>query len=204
VPTYIRALRVLLVASCALPLAPLAGCQSRESDTYAVQVVPGPELDVALSTDLLVPRDIDSIRIERSLPELSAGSISTEERQLGPSDLELPTILHFSELMQPVAYRSVGIRVTTWKGGTPVVFTEAVFKMPDAGALVVPLVLEASCKGQLKMLADASFASTCPDQQTCREGRCESIDRRAEGATTEGAAGAPSESERGFAGDPSP
>jgi hypothetical protein len=189
VQPYTRAARPLVVAVLCVAIAYLTSCQS--NDSHRVQLVQGPELDVALSTDLAIPADLDSIRIERWLPEISTRSISTEEHELGPTGLELPAILYFSGLSQPAFDRSVGIRVIAWKGGTPVVFAEALFTMADAGAAVVPLVLEASCKGQLKMLADASLVSSCPSLQTCRAGQCESIDRRSESIQViEGAAGA--------------
>jgi len=178
----------------------LTSCQSN-NDTYPVQLTEDPELDVALSTDLAIPQDIDSVRIERSVPDISTRSISTEEHELGPTDLELPTVLRFTGLSQPALDRSVGIRVVAWKGVTPVVFAEAQFTIPNAGAVVVPLVLEARCAGQVQVLADASLASSCPDLETCRAGQCESIDRRSESIQADGgAAGALGEAQAGAAG----
>ncbi|MEO8905823.1 MAG: hypothetical protein ABI488_25045 [Polyangiaceae bacterium] len=199
-----RAARALVAAVFSSPLLVLASCQAN-NDTHPVSVVEGPELDIALSTDLAIPQDIDSIRIERSVPDISTRSISTEEHELGPTDLELPTVLRFSGLEQPELDRSVGIRVIAWKGVTPVVFAEALFTMPAAGAAVVPLVLEARCQGQVKVLADSSLASSCPDLQTCRAGRCASIDRSSETIEADGGtAGASSDAQAGSAGESNP
>jgi hypothetical protein len=199
-----RAARALVAAVFSTPFLMLTSCQSN-NDTYPVQLVESPELDVALSTDLAIPQDIDSIRIERSAPDISTRSISTEEHELGPTDLELPTVLRFSGLEQPQLDRSVGIRVVAWKGATPVVFAQALFTMPAAGAVVVPLMLEARCEGQVKMLADSSLASSCPDLQTCRAGQCASIDRSSESLQADGGtAGASSDAQAGSAGDSNP
>jgi hypothetical protein len=94
VQTYRRAARALVVAACSFASLLLISCQSNH--TYPVEAVEGPELDIALSTDLTVPGDIDSIRIERSVPDIATASFSTEEHELGPTGLELPTTLHFS------------------------------------------------------------------------------------------------------------
>ena len=204
VKTLPRPARALLAAAVSFPLVFLTSCQSTD-DVTAVQVVEGPELDIGLSTDLAIPQDIDSIRIERTVHEISARAISTEEHELGPTDLQLPTMLRFSGLSQPQGYHSVGVRVVAWKGATPVVFAEGVFTMPDAGVALVSLLLEARCAGQVKMLADSSLTSSCPDFQTCRAGRCESIDRRSESMQPDGGtAGAPGDATAGSAGESNP
>lgn len=174
------AARALIAALSSLPFVLLTSCRSADDIGPVLPATPNPELDIALSTDLAVPQEIDSIRIERSVPGVSTRSISTEEHQLGPTDLELPAILRFQEYTQPASDRSVGVRVIAWKGTTPLVLAEAQFTFPDVGTVVVPLVLEAACAGRVKTLDDASLASSCPDSQTCRDGQCESIDRRAE------------------------
>ena len=200
-PTFSHAARALFAAVSSFPFVLLTSCQSN-NDTYPVQLTEEPELDVALSTDLAIPRDIDSVRIDRSLPDISTRSISTEEHELGPTGLELPTVLRFTGLSQPALDRSVAIRVVAWKGVTPVVFVEAQFTIPDKGAVVVPLVLEARCAGQVKMLADASLVSSCPDLQTCRAGQCESIDRRSESIQADGGTvAAPGDTRAGGAGE---
>jgi hypothetical protein len=103
-----------------------------------------------------------------------------------PMDLELPTLLHFSDFFRsPTSDRSIDIRVAAWQGVTPVVFAEALFAMPDAGDGDRATGARGRCVGQLKMLADASLASSCPDLQTCRAGRGESIDRQSESIQAE-------------------
>ena len=202
--THSRAARALVAAVASFPFVLLTSCQSND-DTHPVQLVEGPELDIALSTDLAIPDDLDSIRIERSVPDISTASFTTEEHELGPTGLELPTVLRFSGLSQPEFDRSVDVRVVAWKGATPVVFAEALFTMPDTGVVVVPLVLEARCAGQVKTLADSSLASSCPDLQTCRAGHCESIDRRSESIQADGGtAGAAGDAQAGSAGESNP
>jgi hypothetical protein len=195
-----RAARAFVVGAFSLSSALLMSCQSNRE--YPVDVSVAPELDIALSTDLAIPGDIDSIRIERSVAEISTAQFTAEEHELGPTGLELPTVLRFLD-SQPELDRSVDVRVVAWKGATPVVFAEALFTMPDAGVVLVPLVLEAQCKGQVKTLADSSLASSCPDLQTCRDGHCASIDRRSESADG-GAARAPTDTQAGFAGGAKP
>lgn len=179
VPSSFGAARALSAAVCSVLCLLLTSCQPNE--THPVDVVEGPELDIALSTDMAIPAEIDSIRIERRLPSSSDAPLSTEERELGPTGLELPTVLYWSELLPPAIDRTVDVRVVAWKGTRPVVFAEALFTTPETGVMAVPLVLESGCSGQVKVLADSSFASSCPELQTCRDGNCESIDRRAEG-----------------------
>ena len=187
----------------------MTSCQS-SIDIHPVQVVVSPELDVALSTDLAVPQDIDSIRVERIEAGVSPRPISTEEHELGPTDLELPTVVRFWGLEQPELHPSVRIRVVAWKGVTPVVFAEALFTMPAVGAVIVPLLLEARCQGKVKTLADSSLASSCPDLQTCRVGLCASIDRRSESIQADGGtagtaqAGSASTAQAGSAGESNP
>ena len=173
-----RVARAFNAALTGVSVFSLVGCQAQ--DTHPVQVVEGPELDIALSTDLSTPADIDSIRIERWVPSIPSTPLSTEEHELGPTGLTLPTVLYWSGLSQPAFDRTVDIRVVAWRGTHPSVFAEALFTMPDAGSMLVPLVLEARCIGQVQVLADSSFASSCPALQTCRGGSCESIDRRSE------------------------
>ena len=88
VQTSSYAVRALGAAVFCLAFVLLTGCQSsaEEEPIYAVPVTEGPELDVVLSTDLAVPQDIDSIRIERSVPDISARPISTDDYELGPTD----------------------------------------------------------------------------------------------------------------------
>jgi hypothetical protein len=173
-----RDARALIAALSSIAFVSLTSCQA--NDTYPVDAVEGPELDIALSTDLAIPAEIDSIRIERWVTGISSAPLSTEEHELGPTGLELPTLLYWSGFSQPAFDRTVDVRVVAWKGTQPVVFAEALFMMPDAGVLVVPLVLETQCSGQVKVLADSSFTSSCPDLQTCRNAHCASIDRGSE------------------------
>jgi len=134
------------------------------------------DVELALTTDLKIPQEIDSLKVEVVDADVPGYPHWQKDYELGASGLTLPATV----TLPGVAGSHVRYRVLVWKGVTAVLFAEAIVTTPAAAALIVAQRLERVCSGFAATSASGEVTSTCPDKQACRAGACASIDRTQE------------------------
>lgn len=135
------------------------------------------QLMLTLQTDMAVPKDIDSVRIEvRSFGMLQFASDLT----LGSGGLKLPATLGVVAGKDPTA--PVNIRVIAFQNSVPRVLREVVTTVPSDRVATLPIGLNWLCAGERSVKQDiqGEVQSTCPTNQTCIAGSCGSVETQSE------------------------
>ena len=149
----------------------LAACGgSNATEATAVQVQEAPMAVLSLTTDLTVPQEIDSIRIELVDPDIPSLNRWYQNDELGPNGLSLPVRVALQSAYN-VNDSQIRYRVKVWQGTSAVLFADAVVALPASGRLLVDQPLERTCYGQTVMDAAGGVRSSCPDGQACRAAR---------------------------------
>jgi hypothetical protein len=137
-------------------------------------------LDVELTTDLEIPKDVDSIAV-------TIAGLSTVLYELGPAGLRLPArvaseiILFSSAQTGSPADKTMDVTLTAWKGAAPFTVSRAVAAIPhQSGERLLRISLSWLCAGTARARAPGQVESTCPPGQSCRAGVCQGNDRTAE------------------------
>jgi hypothetical protein len=138
-------------------------------------------VDVEVTTDLQMPKDVDSIAVK--IAELREPVLY----ELGPAGLRLPAqvaseiILFSSAVTGTPSDKTMDVTVTAWKGAAPFTVSRAVAAIPyESGERVLRMSLSWLCAGTARAAAPGQVESTCPAGQSCRAGVCQGNDRRAE------------------------
>ena len=171
------------VRSPAIRLAVLIGALGASSCGSAESHGPGLvethselRLSVELISDLLAPKDVDSIRVVTTWP--TGAGTSSFERELGPSSLPLPAEL--AAVYSSSGDETVRVEVTAWKGATPFTVVRGFARAPATGSAAVRLSISWLCANTATEVAPGQVASACPEGQSCRAGACMSDDRSGE------------------------
>jgi hypothetical protein len=169
---------------CAASILVLACGRGRPPpDAYGADQIS--QLDVELTSDLVVPKDADSIRVD--VVGLDVVGLFPKLFELGPAGVQLPRtitgegiIFAASEIGKPPD-RTLDVTVTAWKGASPLTVARATASIPyQPGYRVLRISLSWLCAGMASEVAPGRVASTCPAGQSCRAGVCQSDDRRTE------------------------
>jgi hypothetical protein len=142
------------------------------------------EITVELTSDMLTPKDVDSVRVVTTWPGGPGGS--TVESELGPSSLALParlgSLLIGGTLSAPDAGSQGIVRaeVTVWKAATPFTVLRGAAPVPRTGKMALRMAISWLCAGTATEVAPGKVASTCPEGQSCRAGTCRGDDRSSE------------------------
>jgi hypothetical protein len=137
-------------------------------------------LDVELTTDLDIPKDIDSVAV-------TVAGLPTVLYELGPAGPRLPAqvaseiIIFSSAETGTPSDKTMDVTVVAWKGAAPFTVTRAVATIPhQPGERLLRMSLSWLCAGTARAAAPGRVESTCPAGQSCRAGICQADDRRAE------------------------
>jgi hypothetical protein len=153
---------------CLLLCAPLALVACGGSGTVPAPFVHTPQPIVEIVSDLSVPADIDSMRVE--LDVLPGVDVWSTETELGPGTTSLPARFTPGATSWPDA---MTVRVIAWRGATARVIAEAPFVMPKSGDdVTIRVSLDRACVGFVAETSPNAYASTCGDGATCRAGAC--------------------------------
>jgi hypothetical protein len=153
-----------------------SSCGSSESPgTEHVVRLSNPSLSIELTSDLLAPKDVDSVRVVTTWP--TGPGTTTFESELGPS---LPLPARLSTVYSSSGDETVRVEVTAWKGATPFTVVRAFARAPVTGSAAVRLSISWLCAATATEVAPGQIASTCPEGQSCRAGACVSDDRSGE------------------------
>jgi hypothetical protein len=134
---------------------------------------------LSLTTDLAIPQQIDSIRIELVDPDVPSLVRWSQNDELGPNGLTLPTRVALQSAYN-VSDLRIRYHVKVWQGTSAVLFADAIVELPTSGNVLVDQPLELACYGQTIMDASGGVRSSCPDGQACRAGVCAAVDRTRE------------------------
>jgi len=142
-------------------------------------------LDIELTSDLVLPKDADSIRVDVAGFDVRGWFPAVFE--LGPAGLQLPRIIvgeaisfAAGQIGKPPDH-TLDVTVTAWKGASPLTVARAIASIPyQPGYRVLRVSLSWLCAGTASEVAPGDVASTCPTGQSCRAGVCQSNDRRME------------------------
>jgi hypothetical protein len=167
---------------CAASIVVLA-CGRPSPDAYGADQIS--QLDVELTSDLTVPKDADSIRVD--VIGVEVVGLWPRLFELGPAGLQLPATIAGEGIIFPADQigkppdRTLDVTVTAWKGASPLTVARAIASIPyQPGYRVLRLSLSWLCAGTATEVAPGRVASTCPTGQSCRAGVCHSDDRRVE------------------------
>ncbi len=128
------------------------------------------QLMLTLQTDMSIPKDIDSVRIEvRSYGMLQFAS----DFDLGPGGLKLPATLGVVAGKDPSA--PVNIRVVAYQNKVARVLREVITTVPSDRVATLPVPLHWLCADARSVKTDpkGEVVSACPDEQTCVAGSCD-------------------------------
>lgn len=127
------------------------------------------QLVLVVQTDLALPKDIDSIRIE--VTSDGVPKFDDTYTRLGSTDGEIHLPGTLSLVGSSDSASTADIIVSARSGSKVRIVTEVVTTIPTDRAATMQLPLQFLCDGQGKMQG-ASAASTCPGGQSCLAGAC--------------------------------
>ncbi|MDX2054485.1 MAG: hypothetical protein SFV15_18940 [Polyangiaceae bacterium] len=132
---------------------------------------PAGQLMLTLETDMSIPKDIDSVRIEIR----SSGAIQfSNDFELGPGALKLPATLALAVGKDPSL--PVNIRVVAFQKSVPRVLKEIITTVPADRVATLPVRLHWLCADarSVKTSVQGEVQSACPADQSCSAGACTS------------------------------
>lgn len=125
------------------------------------------QLMVALQTDMTLPKDVDSVRVE----VLSFGSVQfANTYQVGQGALLIPATLALIAGEDPA--RPVTIRVIALQQGKARMLREVVTTVPADRIASLRVPIQWLCDGSAVETSPGQYGSSCPEGQTCIGGRC--------------------------------
>jgi len=142
-----------------------------------VNHTPAPgELMVEVSTDMSLPKDIDTVRVQI----LSNGrTLNDRAYAVGPSDLHIPATIGVLAGSDPAA--TALVRVTAIRQGNAIILREATSQIPHDGVALLQLPLQFLCEGSATdkpsgapadPTTDPIMEKTCTATETCIAGSC--------------------------------
>jgi len=126
------------------------------------------QLMVVVQTDMPIPKDVDSIRIEISA---YGNLLFGNNYGVGPGGLLIPATLAIVAGEEPAV--PVHIRLISWQNNTLRTLREAVTTVPKDRIAMLRMPIQWLCDGQAKAMGER-VVGTCPDGQTCISGQCKS------------------------------
>ena len=148
---------------CAASILVLACGRGRPPpDAYGADQIS--QLDVELTSDLVVPKDADSIRVD--VVGLDVVGLFPKLFELGPAGVQLPRtitgegiIFAASEIGKPPD-RTLDVTVTAWKGASPLTVARATASIPyQPGYRVLRISLSWLCAGTASEVASPRLAA---------------------------------------------
>jgi len=172
----LRMARSIIALGC---VCAVVGCSDAGAGSvYPVTIEAGEahEFEVQLTSDVLIPKDVDSLRAVITSPGLPG--TSAFDAELGSASLQLPASL--AAVYGGAAGGVFRAEVTVWKGAEPFTVVRAAAPIPASGSGVLRLGISWLCAGTARESAPGQVVSTCPVGQSCRAGACQPDDRSAE------------------------
>jgi hypothetical protein len=129
------------------------------------------QIVIAVQTDVHLPKDIDTIRIE----VLNEGvpKFKNDYERLGTPEgaILLPGTLTLVASDDPTD--AVQVIVSAFSGGDVSILREAVTTIPPERTVTLQLPLQFLCDGQADIDDSGNAVSTCPEGKTCIAGQCQ-------------------------------
>jgi hypothetical protein len=157
-----RVHRAALLALVALPMA-ATGCNPK----------PIGQIVLVVQSDLSIPKDIDTIRIE----VFNSGSLKFQQDydKIGPDqdEIRLPGTISLVASSNPADVITIVVSARSGGAeGAPHVVRKVVTTVPSTKTVMLPLGIHFLCYGQAGLDASGDASSTCADGQTCVGGVC--------------------------------
>jgi hypothetical protein len=138
---------------------------------------PPGEVIVEVSSDMAIPKDIDTVRVQI----LSNGtSYNDQAYMVGPDFLHVPATIGILPGADPTT--TAIVRVTAMRGGQAVVLREATTEIPSDHVALLRMPLEFLCEGSatdtpqsglpIDPTLDPITEATCGQGETCVQGTC--------------------------------
>ncbi len=157
----------------------VCACSQQDYSVSDVSVHEQPIFALELTTDLSIPSDIDSLRIEFIDPQSFDAQLFAKDDELGDAGLLLRARF-WAPVPSDTTETQMTYRVKAWKGSKLEIFAEGIVTLPTRDSFVVVQPLERSCYGWVAASDAGEPGSSCPSGQVCRAGACVSIDRTQE------------------------
>jgi hypothetical protein len=155
-----RWMGALFVAST---LAVLGACNGP-----AAPGAPSGSLAIVIESDMMIPRDIDHIRVDVTQ---HGSSLLHVEADVGPAATLIPALYQVKATTDssPVTVQAVG-----YQAGQLRIERDAITPIPTDHEGVIRLALNYLCVGDAQAGVDGGVTSTCPAGLTCEQGSCRS------------------------------
>ncbi len=129
---------------------------------------PSGSLAIVVESDMMIPRDIDHIRVEVTQ---HGSSLVHVEADVGPAATLIPALYQVKATTDssPVTVQAVG-----YQAGQLRVERDAITPIPTDHEGVIRLALNYLCVGDAHAGVDGGVTSTCPAGLTCEQGSCRS------------------------------
>src|SRR5215471_4120816 len=114
-------------------------------------------LQIVITSDLSIPKDIDRIGLDVTL---SGRSLLHVERDIGAGGLLIPARFDVKDTGES---GSAHVRAVGYKSGEPRVERDAITPIPAGYVGTLRLALNYLCVGTAKTSADGDVSSTCPE-----------------------------------------
>lgn len=140
-------------------------CSGNDTGVYKLDDDAG--LVLRLTSDMSIPKDIDSVEIRAS----SNGSSYFSKRYvLGQAGLRLPATLRFVPLEEASA--RVTLDVTSFQNGEPRTLRRVVTTIPTTRQKLLEVPLQWLCAGQVEAESEGKYTSSCETGESCVAGEC--------------------------------
>lgn len=131
------------------------------------------QIVIAVQTDVHLPKDVDTIRID--VRNEGVPKFLNDYERLGTPEgaFLLPGTLTLVASEEPSD--AIQILVTAFargREGTPRILREVVTTVPPERTVTLQMPLQFLCDGQARIGDDGNVESTCPEGQTCIAGEC--------------------------------
>ena len=133
------------------------------------------QIVIAVQTDVHLPKDIDTIRVEVTNEGVPKFDFDYERLGTDAASILLPGTLTLVGSEEPSD--SIHVTVSAWAGGTQGgdlrIVREAVTTVPEGKTVTMQLPLQFLCDDSGVIIGLDDVDSDCPEGQTCLAGRCD-------------------------------
>lgn len=156
---HVASATLVALSCCVAPLS----CSGKEAPAKG-------QLMIAVQTDMSIPKDVDTIRVEVTA---DGDMLFGNSYDVGPSGLRIPATL--AVVAGEGKSRPIRIRVMARQAGKLRTLREAVTTVPQDRMATLRMPIQWLCDGQAKELSPGQVESTCPAGENCVAGSCKPV-----------------------------